>query len=170
MIREIVKKINAHIIPLSYHDVVRGIVYPVLNKTQLIPGERDGSLVYQDAVPDRSKQSIIYWEDWGTTVMYNSPRYSRLQTNVKLIVWMNFEKIIGSYDDCIREIMSKIPRRIDNEVFIVPNGQMHKSPAIFSRYNYREGKQYVAPPFDVAAFDFKIRYMSTYCPTRFNEL
>ena len=162
MIRQIVDDINANL-EYSFKDVLRGIAYPVLNKTQLIPGDRDGNK-YQDCVPNDGKQSIVYWEDYGTTRLFGSTRYDRLQTSVRLVMWLNMKKIsTHDYDQCVREIMNKIPRRIGNEVFIIRTGQEPKTPAIFGRYNYREGKQYVSPPFDVAAFNFNIRYMSTYC-------
>jgi hypothetical protein len=164
MIRSIIDDINRGL-DYSFRDVLKGIVYPVWAKTQYIPGSRDGH-VYKDAVPDASRKSIVYWEDWGTTNLLNTPRYNRYQTAVRLVVWFNFDRLESTYDDCVREMLNAIPKRTGNEVFIMRNGQMNKGVEIFSRYNYPEGKQYVAPPYDVAAFHFNIRYMSTYCPPK----
>lgn len=162
MIRQIVDDINKGL-EYSFKDVLRGIAYPVLNKTQVIPGDRDGNK-YQDCVPDDTKKSIVYWEDYGTTRLFGGPRYDRLQTAVRLVAWLNFKLIShGNYDQCVREILNQIPRRIGNEVFLIRTGQEPKTSDIFSRYTYREGKQYVGPPYDVMAFNFNIRYMSTYC-------
>ena len=163
MIRKIIDQVNSGL-DYSFKENLLGIVYPVLNKTQWIPGDRSGN-AYQDAVPDDKKKSIVYWEDHGTVKLFGSPRYDRYQTHVRLVVWMNFKKITDiDYDDCVREIMNCIPKRFENEVFFIRAGMQHKTPAIFNRYGYRDGKQYVSPPYDVAAFDFNVRYMSTYCP------
>jgi hypothetical protein len=165
MIRYIIDEINDKL-NYSFRDTLRGIAYPVLNKTVLIPGDRNG-MVYEDCVPDDKKKSIVYWEDYGSITVLNTPRYQRITSNVRLIVWMNFrlidKEVSGEYDECVKEILNCIPKRM-KDVFITHVGQQPKTPAIFSRYNYRDGKQYVSPPFDVAAFDFKITYMSTYCP------
>ena len=163
MIRQIIDQVNTGI-DYSFKDTLLGVVYPVLQKTQWIPGDRNGT-TYQDAVPDDKKTSIVYWEDYGSTTLFSSPRYHRIQTQVRLIIWMNFNKINGiTYNECVREILNCIPKRIGNEVFIMRTGQQAKTSAIFNRYDYRDGKQYVSPPYDVAALDFQIRYMSTYCP------
>ena len=165
MIRDIVDQLNSYL-DYSFKDTLKGIVYPVLNKRQWIPGDRTGK-GYDDCVPNDKKKSIVYWEDYGTTSILSTPRYNRYQTRVRLIVWLNFGLIEDlTYDDCVREIMNCIPKRIGNELFIFRAGQQPKTPAIFARYDYRDGKQYVAPPFDVAAFDFDIKYMSTYCPIK----
>lgn len=162
MIRQIVDRINEGM-DFSFKETLLGVVYPVFNKSTFIPGDRDGN-AYKDAVPNDKKRSIVYWEDYGTIKIYGSPRYDRFQTTVRLVVWLNFKKINGlTYDDCVKEILSCVPKRIRNEVFINRTGMQAKTPAIFQRYDYRDGKQYVSPPYDVAAFDFNIRYLSTYC-------
>jgi hypothetical protein len=165
MIRYIIDEINDNL-DYSFKDVLRGVAYPVWNKNMFIPGDRKGNL-YEDCVPDDKKHSIVYWEDYGSNIILNTPRYQRITSNVRLIVWLNFKLIdegtSGGYDECVKEIIQAIPKRMKS-VFITHVGQQPKTPAIFSRYDYRDSKQYVSPPFDVAAFDFKITYMSTYCP------
>jgi len=162
MIRQVVDIINKNI-DFEGLDVLHGVVYPVLNKTQRIPGDRDGTL-YVDAVPNSKKANILYWEDYGSIVIDRSVRYTRFQTSVRLIVWMNF-KIMNStnYDNFIKKVLRAVPKKIGNQISIIFKGQQPKSIDIFSRYDYPEGKQYVAPPYDVAAFDFDIRYMNTIC-------
>lgn len=161
MIRQIIDELNFKL-DYSFKDVLLGIVYPVLNKTQYIPGDRDG-LIYKDAVPDDKKKSIVYWEDYGTTTKFSTPRYEKMQTRVRLVCWLNFSLIDWQgYDECIREIMQRIPKRTKN-VAVIRKGQLPKTKDIFGRYNYREGKQYVAPPYDVFALEFDIVYINTYC-------
>lgn len=161
MIRSVIDRINENI-SYSFEDVKHGVVYPVFHKNMWIPGDRNET-GYTDAIPDQARQSILYWEDYGTTVLFNSPRYSRMQTSVRLVLWMNFRKIDIPYEDAINEIMRSIPKRIGNDVHIIRRGQQPKTMEIFSRYSYRDAKQYVAPPYDVLALNFDIRYMSTFC-------
>ena len=164
MIRQVIDDINDYM-NYSFKDVHFGVVYPVLNKTQKIPGSRDGNQ-YKDAIPNSSKQSILYWEDYGTTTLLSAPRYSRVESNVRIVMWFNFKKLEEgkTYDECVREVLNSLPKRVGNKIHIFLRGQQPKTEAIFARYDYKEAKQYVAPPYDVAAFDFAIRYMLPYCP------
>lgn len=165
MIRQVIDDINKYV-DYSFKDTHFGLVYPVLNKTQKVPGSRDG-FVYKDAIPNDSKKSIVYWEDYGSTTILNAPRYKRMESTVRLVIWMNFKKI-GSektYDECVMEILQAIPNKVTNKIHIILRGEVPKTENIFGRYDYRETKQYVAPPFDVACFEFSVRYMLPYCQT-----
>ena len=162
MIRSIISLINDEI-SLSFEDKKLGLVYPVLSKTQWLPGSQNG-LVYEDAVPNSSKYSILYWEDYGGRVIDSCTRYQRYSHQIRLIVWFNFNLIGKPYDECVVELMRAIPRRIDT-ITITPKGQLPKKNDIFSRYSYRDEKQYVTYPYDVVAFDFEVKYMSTMCVT-----
>lgn len=161
MIRTVINRINENI-NYSFEDVKHGIVYPVFHKNIWIPGDRtlEG---YVDAIPDSKRESILYWEDYGTITLFNTPRYSRMQTSVRLILWMNFKKMIITYDEAVAEINRAIPKRIGNQVHITRKGQLAKTVDIFARYSYRDAKGYIAPPYDVLALNFDIRYMSTFC-------
>lgn len=162
MIRAIVDNINTHL-KYSFKDSLFGVVYPVLNKNQWIPGDRTGK-GYMDAVPNQAKISIAYWEDWGTVTLLSTPRYRRMQASLRLILWMNMKKMPShSYDQAVREFLAYVPKKVGNDVLIRRTGQLAKSTEIFARYDYRDAKQYVAPPFDVAAFTFDIKYMDTDC-------
>jgi hypothetical protein len=162
MIRQVIDEINLHL-NYSFKDVLLGVVYPVLSKTQLIPGDRHGA-IYVDAVPDDKKRSIVYWEDYGTTTTLSTPRYDRFQTRVRLVCWMNFKLLNHQgYDECVREMFQAVPKRFSNKFIVKRKGYLPKTHDIFSRYNYREGKQFIAPPYDVFALEFDITHMSVHC-------
>ena len=160
MIREIIRQINDRFEP-SFEDKKLGLVYPVLNKTDWLPGSQNG-LVYQDAVPNSSKASIIYWEDYGGRVIDSCARYQRFSHQIRLVVWFNFNLLPDTYNNYVFETLRKVPRRFDT-VTLTPKGQLPKKNDIFSRYSYRDEKQYVTYPYDVVAFDFEVKYMSTMC-------
>lgn len=158
MIRQVIKDINSQF-TLSYEDKKLGIVYPVLSKTQWLPGA-DNGLVYDDAIPDSSKKSILYWEDMGSRIIDKSAHYMQVGHLVRLIVWMNFNKIQGiTYDACVKEIA--LLKRKYGTTLLVPRGQVEKKVEIFSRYDYLDVKQYITYPYEVAAFDYEIKFMVT---------
>jgi len=161
MIREVIRQINQRI-DLTFEDKKLDLVYPVLNKTDWLPGSQDG-LVYKDAVPDSSKRSILYWEDYGGRVVDSCARYQRFAHQIRVVVWFNFAMISKPYDDCVVELLRAIPRRF-NGVTLKPVGYLPKKNDIFARYSYRDEKQYVTYPYDVVAIDFEVKYMSTLCP------
>lgn len=161
MIRDVIRRINDRF-DVSFEDKKLGLVYPVLNKTDWLPGSQNG-LVYEDAVPNSSKKSIIYWEDYGGRVIDSSARYQRIQHSIRLVAWFNFNLITDPYDECVVELLRAIPRRVD-QVTIKPSGFLPKKNDIFARYSYRDQKQYVTYPYDVVAIDFDVKYMSTLCP------
>jgi hypothetical protein len=159
MIDDIIDKYNCYM-DYSFRDLHLGIVHPVLNKTQYIPGDRKGD-TYIDAVPNDKRTSIVYWEDFGSRAISISPRATRFMNTVRLVCWLNMSRIHGlSYGDCVRAIWGAAPRFMpgDRSIYFHKAGQLHKSMDIFSRYNYREGKQYVTAPLDAFAIDFNVYY------------
>lgn len=154
MIRNIIPTLE-----YSFEDVQYGIVYPVNSKGQWVPGSRDGKF-YKDAVPDSSKRSIVYWEDFGGEVIDSCRQYQRVRQRVRLVVWMNFARITDmNYRQCVGEILRAIPRRSGSTLFTFV-AQKHKDVNLFDRYDYNEAKQYITYPYDVAAFDFDILYFN----------
>ena len=163
MIRQIIDNINSKV-DYSFKDVFYGVVYPIYNKDMYIPGSRSGE-IYKDAVPDSSKKSIVYWEDWGTTTLESTKRWQSMQTEMRLIAWFNFSKIDKGYDECVNELLSVVPRKEGKHTRLFLQGMLPKTEDIFARYNYREGKQYMTAPFDVVALRYQVRYMNLpYCP------
>lgn len=153
MIRKIVDEI-----PLIYtfRDVRHGIVYPVFSKSGYVPGSQDGR-EYLDAIPDSNRKSIVYWEDHGSNVVSSDARRWRVSHNLRLIAWMNFDKIDQEYDKCVGQLLYSVPKKIENTI-ISYKGQVPKDMGIFSRYNYKEGKQFMTYPYDVVCFKFNVLY------------
>ena len=153
MIREI---INNVVLDYSFKDVQYGIVYPVFSKTGFVPGSQNGK-EYNDAVPDSSRKSIVYWEDFGSSVIESNAHYWRVSQNMRLICWMNFDKINIDYEQCVGQLLYGVPKQSGNTLFRY-QGQLPKDVNLFSRYNYRDGKTYILYPFDVVALKFNVIY------------
>ena len=153
MIREIIDGIN---LTYSFKDVQYGIVYPVYSKTGYVPGSQNGR-EYNDAVPDSRRTSIVYWEDHGSSVIGSNARNWRISQQVRLIAWMNMDRISQDYEKCVGQLLYGVPKKVGNTL-ISYKGQLPKDMSIFSRYSYAEGKQYMTYPFDVVAFKFNIIY------------
>jgi len=152
MIRNIIPTLS-----YSFSDVQHGIVYPVQSKGGWVPGSRDGKF-YKDAIPDSSKMSIVYWEDFGGAVIDSCRQYQRVRQRVRLVVWMNFGRITDkNYRQCVGEVLRAVPQRVGSTLFTFV-AQKHKDINLFDRYTYNEAKQYITYPYDVAAFDYDIVY------------
>lgn len=158
MIRQVINSIN---LDYSFKDVCYGVVYPVFSKTGRVPGSQDGKF-YQDAIPDSSRKSIVYWEDYGGSVVDSTVHRQRIRQDVRLVVWMNFDKIATPYEDCIVDIMQAVPRRVGSSS-IALTGTLPKDVNLFNRYDYREGKQYISYPYDVIALNYQILYFRPKC-------
>ena len=161
MIRNVVDSINS-LYSLTFEDVVLGVVHPHDNKGMLIPASSDGT-AYPDAIPDSSRKSIMYWEDYGATTWRRTARYRFVEHRLRLVVWLNFDRIEESYEECIRQIHANLPRKIGN-VLVEVTGQVPKSTDIFSRYDYQERKQYITYPYDVVALEVTVKYPEVKCP------
>ena len=153
MIREIIDSIT---LDYTFKDVQYGIVYPVFSKTGFVPGSQNGKW-YEDAVPDSSRKSIVYWEDYGSSVIDSNKHYWRISQSVRLICWMNFNRIDIPYEKCVGQILYGVPKQSGNTL-IQYQGELPKDVNIFNRYNYKDGKTYIAYPFDVVAMKFNVLY------------
>lgn len=151
MIRSLIPDID-----YSFKDVYYGVVYPVYTKSGWLPGSRDGKF-YNNAVPDSSKKSIVYWEDYGSRVIGRSSKQVRMSQRVKLVVWMNDSRISKPYQERVHEIMQAVPRRQGNTFFKLV-GQLNKDIDIFQRYSYSEAQQYITYPYDVFALEYDVIY------------
>jgi len=160
MIRDIISKVNNKM-SYTFKDVLIGLVHPHLNKRDVIPKSSDGK-TYPEAVPDGTKKSIVYWEDYGGKTIDACSRYRRVSHTVRIVVWLNFNKIETTFDDCVKEILRTIPRKVGTTTVSVTD-HLHKDSSLFSRYTYDEGKQYITYPYDVFAFMVDVKYMDTLC-------
>lgn len=160
MIEGIVKQINTNL-DHSFKDKVLGIVYPVDNKGVKMPGERNGKTLF-DAVPDSSKKSIVYWEEYGARKIDGTSRFARMAHNVRLIVWLNHKKLDTTTDACLEEMFRLVPRRIANTTIRLV-GRRTRDESLFQRYTYDEEKQYITFPYDVFALDYEISYFLMKC-------
>lgn len=127
-------------------------------------------------IPDSSKKSIIYFEDFGsqsTGRLHNLPTFT---SNLRLICWMNRAKITGNiYSEISGRCMSLIIDRlvgknpINQGMFTRLIINVARIPpqevALFGRYTYEErDRQYLRPPFEFFGIDFSCNYaINTKC-------
>jgi len=163
MITDIIERLNKHI-DYSYKDVLKPVAYPVLTKSSILPASLDGE-IYNDAVPDSKKKSIAFWEDWGTRAVSVHVRDSTYVSNVRLIVWVNMEFVDLSRGQCISEMIKSIPKFIPGERGIyIKNTEIFPSTTnIFSRYSFREGKQYMTAPYYAFSLAYDIKFKTQVC-------
>lgn len=116
----------------------------------------DGSLT-SEAVPDSLKESIVYWEDFGARTTLQTSRYRWVNHLMRLVVWINFNKVSSPYDHCVEQMMANFPKKYDNTIITVV-AQVLKSNEIFSRYSYQDRKQFITWPYDAFALDINVKY------------
>lgn len=116
-------------------------------------------------VPDTSKKSIIYFEDYGLRPAPNGARRNRFISNVRLVCWLNRSLLVGeAHMEIAGRCMAEIMKRINNQVpvndgmFVKLMSSVAAIPAavpdLFGKYNYDTTvKQFLMPPFEFFALD-----------------
>lgn len=122
-------------------------------------------------VPDSSKKSIIYFEDFGITTGPGKHGLTGWISRLRLVCWMNrakftsdhYTEISGRAINAIVGILAdKNPQNVG--MFTTLTIKVASVPpqdvAIFNRYTYTEQeRQYLRPPFEFFAIDFQSNFL-----------
>ena len=177
MTADIANIIKPYLLTLPFADTVAGLV-----KTAIIEDEVDGKLFkksfpiscdvtytdcikgkYTNLVPNKSKKSIMYFEDGGSSITDVGVTNFSFQTKLKLIGWLNLAKL--GKENCslsalaLAHVMKVLPVGYQNtgmfqRLRIFEISQDIKSNAIFSKYSYKEETvQYLMYPYDYFALN-----------------
>lgn len=160
MIRTIIDNLNTQLV-YSFQETLLGVVHPHDNKGKVIPVVSDGSLT-SEAVPDSLKESIVYWEDYGARTTLQTPRFRWVDHTMRLVVWLNFNKINDSYENCVEEMVANFPMKHGNAIAAI-TGQVPKNNDVFARYSYQDRKQYITWPYDAFALEVLVKYPDFGC-------
>lgn len=188
--KELANVLKGRLTDLPFLDVVAGIVQPVVDTkfksvdnlavSKKMPVSYDvtgkGTVLglERQLVPDQSKKSILYFEDFGSTTDAGAKAGTlAFISNIRLVFWMNklncgWEK----YDEvsliCIDRILKKLisPSGINgngiSRLFVRNPRILIQDANVFSRYNYDEAVvQYLRPPFEFFAIDLTAKYTVT---------
>lgn len=119
-------------------------------------------------IPDSARRSIIYFEDYGISLLPNIHGLKQYQCNLRLIAWFNRELLTGksTYSPVSGPLMAAVIEklltvnpvnvsmfsRFFTKVVRIPA----QDAALFGRYNYQETqRQYLRPPFEFFAMDLE---------------
>ena len=177
MIHLIANKIVENLASLTIVDKITGIVKPAkvyinnVVKTYPIAYNTDPDVCSQsqllDFVPDSSKRSIIYFEDYGTSQVKLENQKAYWQATFRLIVWFNYKKILPVMSEpslIALNVLNLIPGDLGNfdnlqGVFVEVTSQLPNDVSPFSRYSYQEERtQYVTYPYDYVAFVLRAEF------------
>lgn len=196
MQKELAFVLKQQLVGLSFIDQLAGIVQPVIDQKFVDNDEEKNSITNKivkrmpvsydliggkdkylgserQLVPNESKKSIIYFEDFGTTVDTGknvSTRVTAYNANIRLVCWLNKRKLNeDKYNEltafCITEITKRLVKgKAINmlgitRLFLTVSRIPIQDAQIFSRYNYDEAElQYLRPPFEYFAIDFNARF------------
>lgn len=124
---------------------------------------------YKDLVPNSRKRSILYWVDYGNTMVKREGENFTFQARLKLIGWVNLEKF-KNVTGCtlthklVASIIQAIPTNFENfgifqSTKIRYKGEDPKNAQIFAGYTYSEEvNQYLLYPYDYFAMNFEIEF------------
>ena len=123
-------------------------------------------------IPDSSRKSIIYFEDYGVTPATSTHGLQSFNASLRLVCWLNRSKLVGdNYTEIAGRCQSAIIGRLchknpeNNGMFNRLKIDLSRIPpqdaAIFGRYTYNEtDRQYLRPPFEFFAIDLLCNFQS----------
>lgn len=121
-------------------------------------------------LPDSSKKSIIYFEDFGISTTGRLHGQTGYSSNVRLVAWINRAKLVGDhYKEISGRVMATIidvlagknPQNIGmfTRLTIEVARIQPQDAGIFGKYTYKEtDRQYLRPPFEFFAIDFIAKF------------
>lgn len=195
MIQLVCDILKDRIADLPFVDVIAGLTQPVIDKRAAMTNAADIKIqkripvsydiadkqsaknahlgAERDLVPNSAKKSIIYFEDYGTTVdkAVKTGNFNvAMVGNIRLVCWLNRkELVIYKYKHISAHVMSEMLKVLvtgrsisDNGItrmFVTASRLPVQDASIFARYNYDEAEfQYLRPPFEYFAIDLTVRY------------
>lgn len=123
-------------------------------------------------IPDSSRKSIIYFEDFGISATGKIHGNTSYASNIRLVCWLNRANLVGDmYQLIAGRMMSTIIDTIadknpENIAFFtrlaVTVARIPPQDAgIFGRYTYSEPvRQYLRPPFEFFAIDLVCKFQA----------
>jgi len=190
MVKEVSSIMKDRLSTLPFLDVIAGVAQPVIDvkfrnddnvkiskkmpvSYDLVGGKSAVLGMERQLVPDQSKKSILYFEDFGTT-QDTGARAQALSnsyvSNIRLVCWINKTKMVQyKYREITAQCIAAINRKLITGTSINSDGitrlmiSLSRIPIqnadIFSRYNYDEAElQYLRPPFEYFAIDYTCKY------------
>lgn len=127
-------------------------------------------------IPDSSRKSIIYFEDFGITPGPFAHGLQSFNSSLRLVCWLNRAKLVGDHyaeisGRCQAAIIGRLchknPENISMFQRLVINLQRipPQDAMLFGRYTYNEtDRQYLRPPFEFFGLDLTcVFYVSPKC-------
>jgi hypothetical protein len=123
-------------------------------------------------MPDGSRKSIIYFEDYGIAVTGRLHGLVSYSSNVRLICWLNRANLVGDHyteisGRCMAAIvdtlLTKNPENIGMFTRLAVNVARipPQDAALFGKYTYDETtRQYLRPPFEFFGIDLTATYQA----------
>lgn len=124
----------------------------------------------KDLIPDSSRKSITYFEDFGSTVTGNIDGIIDFSSKLRLICWLNRDRLVGdAYKEisafCISAIIGKLTAKqfsnagIFTQLNVKPQAIQPQNANLFSNYTYDQNvRQYLRPPFEFFGIDLLCTY------------
>jgi len=189
MQRELARVLRDKLAPLPFVDLLAGLVQTIHTEYVSEEGTKTPNRypVSLDALgdscvgkespmlPDGSRKSLIYFEDWGTAVLPRLHGQTGYNSNIRLVCWLNRANLVGDHykmvagrmmASIVDTLAGKNPENVD--MFIRLQVEVVRIPpqdaGLFGRYTYREeDRQYLRPPYEFFGIDFSCKY---YVPAR----
>lgn len=188
MVKEIAHEIKEKLLSLPFADVVAGLAQTLTTTdsagdttpqtvTKKLPVSYDVSMSGSDCmgkeillIPDSSRRSIIYFEDFGVQAAGGVRMATAFNSSLRLVCWLNRANILqDTYQEitgrCQAAIIGKVCHKNPETVGMFQRLTINvakilpQDAGIFSRYTYDETqRQYLRPPFEFFAIDLTCKF------------
>jgi hypothetical protein len=123
-------------------------------------------------MPDSSKKSLIYFEDYGIQVTGRIHGMVAYSSNLRLICWLNRANLVGDHYQeisgrCMASIVDRLLTQNPENVSMFTRLSVNvarippQDAALFGKYTYDETtRQYLRPPFEFFGIDLTATYQA----------
>lgn len=123
-------------------------------------------------IPDSSRKSIIYFEDYGIAVTGRLHGLVAYNSSLRLICWLNRANLVGDHyteisGRCMAGIVDTLLTQNPENVGMFTRLSVNvarippQDPALFGKYTYDETvRQYLRPPFEFFGIDLTATYQA----------
>lgn len=168
MLSRIANILATQLLELDFISKLGGLVSTQMIQKKRVPVTRivGDCTSYEDhvMVPDEKQRCIVYFEDKGLSGKTSDGRFVNFEANLRLVAWCNL-KNIGLNDTTLLQtaIIGAIPLQLPSETPLAKIsarmvGGDPKNPSIFSGYDFNEDVNFLAPPYDYFALNYRVKF------------
>jgi hypothetical protein len=167
--------------PMSFIDVVNGMVEPLKNKVRQgdnmidklepiyrLPLQKRCAKGndYRKSLPETSLRSLIYIEAQEPNFIANTTRYNEYEMDLTVVLWCNLKRINKAYETAeevanhlLALMPSKLPDLLPYTFIRLQLEGVGRDLSVFNNYDFNEAEhQMFLYPFDFATINYRVLF------------